>query len=371
MNIIVLGTRGIPNIQGGVETHCENLFPEIAKMGCKVTIIRRSPYISEQNRINSYKDVVLKDIFAPHKKSIEAIIHTSIGLLYSAIKRPDILHIHSIGPSLLVPLARLFGLKVVVTNHGPDYNRQKWGCIAKFFLRLGERFGANYANEVIVISQVINSILELKYKRNNCNLIYNGVNIPSPSIEKDYIESLGLEKNKYIIAVGRFVEEKGFHILLAAIKNLDLKNYKLVLVGDADLETKYSKELKKEALVNKIILTGYIYGEKLNQIFSHAFLFVMPSFHEGLPIALLEAMSYNLSVLVSNIPANLEVDLDEFDYFKCGDITDLTFKLQQKINNPVYKNWVPILQEKYNWKKIAEQTFNVYKNVVLKQKLKK
>ncbi len=366
MKVIVLGTRGIPNIQGGVETHCENLFPELVKLGCKIEIIRRTPYITKQNQISEYKGVTLKDIFAPHKKSFEALIHSILGVLYASFKRPDILHIHAIGPSLVVPLARIFWLKVVITNHGPDYDRQKWGWLAKKLLMQGEKFGAKYANKVIVISDVINSILKQKYKRNDCVLIYNGVNIPSPSTNSDYIESIGLQKKKYILAVGRFVEEKGFHVLIEAIKYADLKDIKIVIAGDADHETDYSKTLKTNAVKNNIILTGFIRGEQLNQIYSHALLFVMPSFHEGLPIALLEAMSYNLDVLVSDIPANLEVNLQKDDYFKCGNVEDLANKLQKKIDKPKSRNWIPLLKEKYNWAKIAEQTLEVYQQVLSK-----
>ncbi len=363
MKIIVLGTRGIPNIQGGVETHCENLFPNLVNLGCDVQIIRRTPYISEQKRLTEYKKVRLKDIYAPHKKSLEAIVHSTLGVIYSAIKRPDILHVQAIGPSLLVPFARLLGLKVVVTNHGPDYDRKKWGKMAKFLLKLGERFGTNYAHKVIVISEVINSILKQKYKRNDCVLIYNGVKIPMLSNQIEYIESIGLQKDKYIIAVGRFVEEKGFDYLIDSFSQLNQSDFKLVLVGDSDHETHYSTMLKQKAIQNNVGLTGFIKGEKLNQIFSHARLFILPSFHEGLPISLLEAMSYNLDVLVSDIPANTEVDLDADCFFKVGDVKELKTKMEYKLQNMKVSQYD---LTKYNWQSIAEQTYQVYQKVVNK-----
>jgi glycosyltransferase involved in cell wall biosynthesis len=358
MKIVVLGTRGIPNIQGGVETHCQELYPRLVKLGCDVTVITRKPYIQESS-LKEYQGVKLKHIFTPKTKSLEAIIHTFLGVLYARLENPDILHIHAIGPSLLVPFARLLGLKVVVTNHGPDYDRQKWGKLAKKMLILGEKLGTKYANKVIVISNVINNILKTKYQREDCILIYNGVNIPTKSISTKYIESLGLEKGKYIIAVGRFVEEKGFHDLINAYKKINT-NIKLVLVGDADHESSYSIELKKRAKENSIVLTGFIRNEKLNQIFSHAKLFVMPSYHEGLPIALLEAMSYNLDVLVSDIPANLEVSLNYQSYFKLRDIDDFKNKLEYKITYSVKNDFKKKLKEKYNWGSISRQTKSVY-----------
>jgi glycosyltransferase involved in cell wall biosynthesis len=368
MQIIVLGTRGIPDIQGGVETHCEELYPRLVDLGCNVTLITRKSYVQDLS-IKKYKGVKLKHIFTPKKKSLEAIIHTFLGVVYARTQNPDILHIHAIGPSLMVPLARLLGLKVVVTNHGPDYDREKWGKLAKKILILGEKLGTNYANKVIVISNVINNILKNKYKRMDCQLIYNGVNTPKKSHKHDYIESLELEKDKYMIAVGRFVEEKGFHDLIEAHKDIHT-NIKLVLVGDADHESEYSLQLKERAKENGIVLTGFIKGEKLNQIFSHAKLFVMPSYHEGLPIALLEAMSYNLDVLVSDIPANLEVNLNENDYFKVKNIKELSLKLQKKLKENNSRDFNEIIEKKYNWNHIAEETFNLYASILEEEKLK-
>jgi len=359
MKIIVLGTRGIPNILGGVETHCEELYPRIAAEGHQVIVITRSPYVLNKD-INKFKGIQLKHIYAPKLKSLEAIIHTFLGVLYAGfINRPDILHIHAVGPMIMTPLARLLGLHVVVTNHGPDYDRQKWGKLAKIILKTGEYLGTKTANKVIVISEVINSILKAKYNRNDAHLIYNGVNFPELSIEDDYLKSLGLTKNNYIIAVGRFVEEKGFTDLIRAYSKLTT-DVKLVLVGDSDHETTYSASLKEEAKKVNIVLTGFIKGEKLNQIFTHAKLFVMPSYHEGLPIALLEAMSYNLNVLVSDISANLEVQLDNSVYFKVGDIEELSNKLNEKLESNKSFDYRDKIQNLYNWAIIYRQVIAVY-----------
>lgn len=361
MKIIVLGTRGIPDILGGVETHCQELYTRIEHLGNHdITVITRSPYVVDKSKTN-FQNIKLKHFFAPKAKSFEAIVHTFFGILYAGIKRPDILHIHAIGPMLLTPFARLLWLKVVVTHHGPDYNRQKWGKTAKRILKLGEYMGVKFAHEVIVISEVIQKSLITKFNRTDAHLIYNGVNLPKVSSQTDYIESLNLQSKKYIIAVGRFVEEKGLHDLIDAFIDLQT-SVKLVLVGDADHETSYSKHLKTKANNNNIVLTGFIKGEKLNQIFSHALLFVMPSYHEGLPIALLEAMSYNLNVLVSDIPANLEVQLEDECYFKTGNIDDLKTKLDIKLKSDLTYDFQKVITKKYNWDLIAKKTCDVYSN---------
>ena len=359
MKIIVLGTRGIPEILGGVETHCEQLYPRLSTMGNDVTVITRTPYVVDKNIIE-FKGVKLKHIFAPKQKSVEAIVHTFLGVLYAGVKRPDVLHIHAVGPMIMTPLARLLGLKVVVTNHGPDYDRQKWGKLAKFVLKTGEYLGSKFANEIIVISEVINSIMKEKYNRSDAHLIHNGVNLPSIATNNDYISSLGLVKRNYIIGVGRFVEEKGFHDLIEAYSKIET-NVKLVLVGDADHETEYSKKLKESAMKAGVVLSGFIKGDKLNQIFSHTKLFVMPSYHEGLPIALLEAMSYNLDVLVSDIPANLEVNLDKENYFKTGDTLELAEELNKKLKvESIDTDYSNVLDKEYNWDKISEKTLRIY-----------
>ncbi len=360
MKIIVLGTRGIPDILGGVETHCQELYPRISKLGHEVTIVTRTPYVLDKNLTN-YEGIKLKHIFAPKQKSLEAIIHTFLGILYAGVKRPDILHIHAVGPMIMTPFARLLGLKVIVTNHGPDYDRQKWGKMAKRILKTGEFLGTKFANKIIVISEVINSILKTKYNRNDAHLIYNGVNIPKIANDDNYITSLGLEKNNYIIAVGRFVEEKGFHDLIKAFSKINT-DIKLVIVGDADHETVYSNGLKKDALEISVVLTGFIKGKELNQIFSHTRLFVMPSYHEGLPIALLEAMSYNLDVLVSNIPANLEVGLEKENYFEVGDIEAMSTAITNALSvSKIEIDNSNLIYEKYNWDRLANETIKVYK----------
>ena len=330
MKIFVTGTRGIPNIPGGVEKHCQELYPLIASAGHEIILATRRTYVIHKQ--SSWKGVQLYHLFAPHKKSFEAIIHTFLAVIRARQMNADIIHIHAVGPGLMVPFARLLGLRVVITKHGPDYDRGKWNRIAKTMLKLGEYVGGKFANEIIVISTVIADIVKKRCKRNSY-LIYNGVPLPEKSHNTDFIKQLTINPGNYILAVARFVPEKGLHDLLKAFTMLD-GNYQLVIAGDADHETDYSRSLKEQADQDKrIILTGYIGGEDLNQVFSHAKLFVLPSYHEGLPIALLEAMSYELPVLVSNIPANNEVKLPSERFFTCGDSHDLQKKLEYLMKN--------------------------------------
>lgn len=370
MKIVVIGTRGIPEIQGGVETHCQELYPRIAAMGHDVTVIRRKPYVTPANCRHSYKGVRLIDLYAPRTKSIEAIVHTTLAVFRARAMNPDILHIHAIGPAIMAPLARLLGMKVVMTNHGPDYDRQKWGRMAKAVLRTGERLGTRFSNRVIVISKVISSILANNYGRTDTTLIYNGVNIPEPAQATDCINRLGLNGGDYILAMGRFVKEKGFDDLIKAYTNLPQQmrlKFKLVIAGDADHPDSYSQSLHRLGKeTDGVIMPGFVRGPMLHQLLSHAALFAMPSYHEGLPIALLEALSYRLDVAVSNIPANCIEPLCRYtDYFPTGDTDALTALLRTKLENadpaaPVRRtyNLAP-----YNWDNIAAATVELYRTL--------
>ncbi|MBM6662942.1 glycosyltransferase family 4 protein [Marseilla massiliensis] len=361
MKIVVTGTRGIPNIMGGVETHCEELFPRIAKRGFDVTVIRRTNYVKDD--LTEWNGVKLVNIDSPKKKSFEAIIHTFRAINEAKRLKADILHIHAIGPALLVPYAKMFGMKVVFTHHGPDYDRDKWGFAAKTMLKLGERMGCMFADEVIVISDVIRNLIKRKYNRtSHVHLIYNGVSQPEVCDYPGYFKKLGIEKGKYILGMCRFVPEKNLHHLIEAYIEVREQNpdtdIKLVLAGDTDFEDDYSRNLKEMARKNGVVLTGFIKGKNLHSLLTNCLCYCLPSSHEGLPISLLEAMSYGVKVIVSDIPANLEVGLNNEDYFPVGDVDALVGKLKAVIEHPL--EHINYDMSIYDWEKIANQVAEVY-----------
>ena len=423
MKIVVTGTRGIPNVMGGVETHCEELFPRIAAMGEDVTVIRRKSYVNDG--LKEWKGVKLVDIETPKKKSFEAIIHTYRAINMAKKLGADILHIHAIGPALLTPYAKMLGMKVVFTHHGPDYDRDKWGKAAKMVLKMGERMGCMFADDVIVISNVIRNLIKEKYGRTkNVHLIYNGVSKPEICDYPEYFEELGIKKGRYILGMCRFVPEKNLHHLVeafniikkqssalaneelrikkqgsvqadeelrikkqdsaqaneelrikkqgaaqadeelrikkqsSALANYELNDVKLVLAGDTDFEDDYSRGLKEMARKNGVVLTGFVKGRKLHSLLTNCMCYCLPSSHEGLPIALLEAMSYGVKVIVSDIPANLEVGLPQNDYFHVGNVDELAKKLNDVMTHPV--EHIEYDMTKYDWDKIAREVKEVY-----------
>ena len=366
IRVVVTGTRGIPNVMGGVETHCEELFPRVARMGIDVTLVRRSHYVHDG--LTEWNGVKLVDINAPRKKAFEAIIHTWRAIFRAKRLHADVVHIQAIGPALLTPLARLLGMKVVFTHHGPDYDRDKWGLLAKAMLRLGERLGCTCANEVVVISEVIGNIVRCKYGRTQgVHLIYNGVPRPEVCDAPGYFAELGIARGKYVLGMSRFVPEKRLHDLVHAFAQWQhchpgRSDMKLVLAGDSDFDDGYSRELKKLARDNGVVMTGFVKGRKLHALLSGCLCYCLPSSHEGLPIALLEAMSYRVPVVVSNIPANLEVGLSPHVYFPVGDIDALAAKLDSVISQPVHH--VDYDMTKYDWDKIAAQYVDIYRSLL-------
>lgn len=371
--VIVLGTRGFPHIQGGVEIHCENLYPQLVRRGCEVIVFTRKPYVNLSSDI--YRGVKLIHLPCPKNKFLEAFLHTFIGVIIARKFSPDILHIHAIGPSLFTPVARLLGLKVIITNHGPDYQRKKWGKLAKCVLKLSERLGSTWANSIICISKPIADHIKRKYNR-DAAVIPNGVTVMKNVQSDGTLKKYALTKGKYVLSVGRFVPEKGFHDLIDAFNLLPIANprfqdndWKLVIVGCADHEDNYSINLKEKANGNnRIILTGFLTGKPLQELYRHAGLFVIPSYYEGLPIVLLEAVSYGLSCIASDIPANKSVELSTDRFFSVGDIKVLAEKIKEFIDKPLCdeeKNrQIHMITERYNWGEIAHKTVDVYKSAL-------
>ncbi len=363
----MLGLRGFPGVQGGVETHAEHLCPLLDAQGCEVTVLVR-PHYQPVKVGPEWRGVKFVSIWAPKSKGLETIIHSFFGVLYAAVKRPDILHIQAIGPAIMTPLARLLGLKVVVTHHGPDYDRQKWGRFAKFVLKLGEKFGMRCANARIVISKAIAELVSAKHDVDSVQ-IPNGVILPDLLQTTNTLDQFGLIPRKYVLLVSRLVPEKRHLDLINAFVQANLEGWRLVIVGASDHPDAYVQQVIARVSTSKhVVMTGFLKGRPLQEIYSNAGMFVLPSSHEGLPIALLEALSFGLPVIASDIPANLEVGLPANSYFPLGNIRALAAKITQKIYSTETENeieerrvWV---SNRYSWNDIAEATMAVYKSVL-------
>lgn len=364
--IFIFGFRGFPDVQGGIETHVENLAPQLVQMGHRVTACVRSPYVGKQCK--EWKGVQLLRLWTVRNAYLETLLHSLICALVAGVRRPEVVHIHGIGPALVAPLLRMFGLRVVVTHHGEDYNREKWGWAARTLLRLGEALGMRFAHQRIVISRNIEKLVIGKYGK-PCEIIPNGVVFADMPRETDKVVELGLEPGRYIVTVGRLVPEKRQLDLLRAFARAGLSGWKLAIVGRIDHKNKYADCLSSEAaLADNVVMAGFQTGDSLRQLYAHAGLFVLPSSHEGLPIALLEALSYGLPVLVSDIPSNMEVVSDTARVFRMGSVAELSAKLRALTDLSLSASGREAIRlncaRRYNWTEIAQKTSAAYAELV-------
>jgi len=363
---MILGLRGFPGVQGGIETHVEHLAPALVMLGCSVAVIVRSRYMRDAP-LPQWRGVRYLRVWSPRSRRLETIVHSFLGVLVAAVKRPDILHIHGVGPALTVPIARLAGLRVVLTHHGADYEREKWGRFEKAALRSGESLGVRCANAIIVISQGLHDLVARKYHRES-RIIPNGVANDGPVTTEAALAQFDLQAGRYVLCVGRLVPEKRQMDLIAAFAAAGLPGWKLVLVGGADHESPYARKLRELAAATPgVVTTGVQTGQSLAELYSHAGLFVLPSTHEGLPISVLEAMSYGLPVLVSDIAPHLELGLDDDQYFKVGDIQDLSARMVTLATRPWPAEKRRSVREHvlrtYDWNHIAAETAALYRQV--------
>jgi glycosyltransferase involved in cell wall biosynthesis len=367
LRIMVLGLRGIIDVQGGIETHARRLYPLLARLGCDVEVVQRSAYYPRDRRRREWRRLTLTYLWSPRTRVVETAVHTLLGVLYAAVKRPDVLHLHAVGPGLLAPLARLFGLRVVVTHHGADYEREKWGPVAKSLLRTGERLGVGFAHQPIVVSPVLKHIVETRYGI-GATLIPNGAPLATPRKTHDTLHRFGLTPGRYVLCVARLDPGKRQHDLIAAFQAVRPAGWKVVIVGEIQQGDDYSQKLVAQAERDTaIVLTGYQSGVALHELYSHAGLFVLPSAGEGHPIALLEAAVYEIPLLASAIPANLALPLPRNRYFPVGDTQALARQLDSMTREAAppdeRRALHAAIRANYSWRKSAELTSSVYRCV--------
>ncbi len=365
-HVMMLGLRGIPNVQGGVEKHVEMLAARLIAHGWNVEVVGRRRYLPVPAP-QFWNGIRVTPLWSPGMMALEAIVHTFLGVCYAALRRPDILHIHAVGPALLVPLARLMRLNVVVTHHGYDYDRQKWGAFARRMLRAGERMGMRLAQGRIAISRDIADTMGERYGV-PVSLVPNGVTVSRPSGETGILGEFRLTRRRYILLAARLVPEKRHVDLIHAYAKLGNTGFDLVLAGGAEFAGAYEEEVRALASrVPGVVLTGFQTGDRLAELFANAALFVLPSSHEGMPIALLEAMAHGLPVLASDIVANRQLGLPAGDYFPLGNVDALASALAEKIANPPDEQQalaqIERVEAVYSWSSVALKTLDVYRAV--------
>lgn len=370
MKIAMFGHKRIPSREGGIEIVVDELSRRLVQLGNDVTVYNRKGHHVSGKKFETdlslkiYKGVKLKTVFTLENKKLNAVIYSFLAACRVSLGRYDVVHIHAEGPASMCFLPKLFGKRVIVTVHGLDWQRSKWGGFATKFLLFGEKMAVKYADEIIVLSKNVQQYFQEKYNRKTV-YIPNGVERPQVKSANEIKDKFALDKNDYILYLGRLVPEKFADGLIEAYQNVRTDK-KLVIAGGSSHTDEYSAQLKSLAHKNEnIIFTDFVQGELLEELYSNAYIYCLPSKLEGMPLSLLEAMSYSNCCLTSDIPECTEVCEDKAVYFKSGDIGDLREKLSMLLNdeNKVneYKNSAcDFICGKFNWDKITAQTLNLY-----------
>ncbi len=377
MKIAFIGQKGIPARSGGVEKHVERLAVAMAATGHDVVVYSRAHYTGDTTHdFQGVSRVFLPSIRTKH---LDAISHTCVATLHALFQDYDVIHFHSIGPSVFSLLLRLLrpDMRVVATFHSRDYFHQKWNGFARLCLHFAEWVTCRVPERTIAISKTLADYATQTYRKSFI-MIPNGADV-RVSERTDFLKECGLKEGRYILSVSRLVRHKGIHYLIKAFQalketsELPSSGWKLVIVG-AHVETKdYMEYLHFLAAEDSdIVFTGERSGEALEQLYSHAGVFVQPSEDEELPLALLEALGYGLPCVASDVAAHHEVISECGVYFESKNIPDLKQKLSSLINRPdTMKNLSTLARERarseYDWRAIAKRTLAIYEELLLEK----
>lgn len=370
LNIAMLGHKRIPSREGGVEIVVEELSTRMVKLGHQVTCYNRGGHhVSgkefDATKLKQFKGINLKNTPTLNLKGLAAMSSSFFAAIFAAFGKYDVVHFHAEGPCAMLWLPKVFRKRCVATVHGLDHQRAKWGKFASTYIMLGEKCAVKFADEIIVLSEGVQKYFRDTYGRET-KFIPNGVNKPEIK-QADLIKrEFGLGKDEYILFLGRIVPEKGLKYLIEAFKDVKT-NKKLVIAGgssDTDVFMNEIKEMAKDD--ERIIFTGFVQGQLLEELYSNAYIYTLPSDLEGMPLSLLEAMSYGNCCLTSDIAECADVVGDYAVTFEKGNIDGLKVKMQQLCDDATivagYKEAaMDYICEKYNWDDVVEQTLLLYK----------
>ena len=371
MKIAMFGHKRIPSREGGVEIVVEELSAGMAALGHEVVCYNRGGHHVSGARFDAaagpkYRGVALKTVPTLDKKGLAAVTSSFFAAVAASFSTARVVHIHAEGPAFMCWLPKLFGKKVIVTVHGLDWQREKWkhGFGARY-IHWGEKMAVRFADEIIVLSRNVQEYFEKTYGRRTV-WIPNGVRAPEKVCPREISGSLGLDKDGYILFLGRLVPEKGVHYLLEAFRGMDTDK-KLVIAGGVSDSDEYAAELERLAgQDSRIIFTGFVQGRLLEELYSNAWLYVLPSDVEGMPLSLLEAMSYGNCCVVSDIAECTEVVEDKAAVFPRGDTGALRECLRGLCDAPDrVKKYKAEAQAfvcgKYSWDDVTEKTLELYR----------
>ena len=285
MKLSVIGLRGFPMIEGGVEKHCESLYPKLTD-DIEITVYRRKSYVKNNG---AYNNISFIDFPSTRIKGFETFFHSFISSVSVLIRKPDVVHYHNIGPALFSPIVKIRKIPVVLTYHSSNYEHKKWGKFARNLLLFSEKVALRTADKIVFVNRFQMEKYGMEI-RNKSVYVPNGINDLPISPNTNYLKEIGVEPGKYILSVGRITQEKGFDTLIKAYKLSKKDGVKLVIAGGVEFENEYMKQLLDLSSGEDVVFTGYTFGDNLHQLYTHARMYILASNNEGFPLVLLEAM---------------------------------------------------------------------------------
>ena len=364
LKIAFVGLKGIP-FPAGIENFTEEVGARLAARGHQVTVYVR-PYVEVGD---TYKGMRIVHLPSINTKHLDAITHTFFATLHVLGGDADIVHFHALGPSVFAWLPRLFGRVTFSQVHGLDWERRKWGWFARTCLRAAEYAALYFPNRTMAISRNLVAYFASQYGR-EVDYVPTGV-MPGLTQEAHLIRELGLVPGGYVLFLGRLVPEKGCHHLVQAYAGLDTTR-QLVIAGPASHSEDYAEQLRRAAGPN-VIFTGAVTGRLLEELYSHAYLYVLPSDVEGLPHSLLHALSFGKCVLASDIEANREAMGECGTTFRRGDVAHLRERLAELLADPAQVETLATsgrarVHREYTWEAVVDRMEACYRQCLATQR---
>lgn len=369
LRIAMLGHKRVPSREGGVEIVVEELASRMVACGHSVTCLNRagkhvSGISKEHALLGQYRGIRIKTVPAIDKRGLAAMTASVTGAVAAAFGRYDVVHFHAEGPCAMLWLPKLFGKRCIATIHGLDHKRAKWGRFARGYILMGEKCAARFADEIIVLSRGVQQYFREVYGRETV-LIPNGVTKPEIREPERISRRFDLEKDGYILYLGRLVPEKGISYLIDAFRGVSTEK-KLVIAGGSSDTDAFAAQLRQQAQGDeRILFTGFVQGRTLEELYSNAYCYVLPSDLEGMPLSLLEAMSYGNCCVTSDIEECAAVMEDYGLTFPKGDTEALAALLQKLCDKPELveacrKTAADFILQKYNWDDVTQRTLELY-----------
>jgi glycosyltransferase involved in cell wall biosynthesis len=369
VDVAMVGSRGVPARYSGIERYVEEVGSRLVDGGGAVTVYCHRRYVTARG---THRGMTLRFPPAVRTRHLETWSHVALASLDALVRETPLWHYHALGPATWAWLPRLLGRRVVVTVQGLDWQRAKWGRVARLYLRLGEWAAARLPHRTIVVSQVLARHYAERYGIAPA-CIPNGFTPPAagplPAAAQVAVRELGLDPDGYLLFVGRLVPEKGCHTLLEAFGRLHTARW-LALAGTGTYEDAYVQRLQAEAArVGRVRFLGFVDPVRLAALYRHATLVVHPSQMEGLSVTLREAVSHGCAVVVSDVPENREAVAGAAATFRVDDAGDLAAQLQRLLDDPGAR---ASLRERAraaaatlpDWAEVARATVEVYREVL-------